>query len=74
MTRSAEAALLVTASVVAAFGTALVGLTQGTGLDASQLEWHPRAGGLRREVLGERRFEEEPRALARGSLLFVCVV
>lgn len=34
MTRSAEAALLLTASVVAAFGTALVGFTRGVGLDA----------------------------------------
>ena len=34
MTRSAEAALLVTASVVAAFGTALIGFTRGVGLDA----------------------------------------
>ncbi len=34
MTRSAEAALLLTASVVAAFGTALVGFTRGIGLDA----------------------------------------
>lgn len=34
MTRSAEAALLVTAGVVAAFGTALVGFTRGVGLDA----------------------------------------
>lgn len=34
MTRSAEAALLITASVVAAFGTALIGFTRGVGLDA----------------------------------------
>lgn len=34
MTRSAEAALLLTASVIAAFGTALVGFTRGIGLDA----------------------------------------
>ena len=34
MTRSAEAALLLTASVIAAFGTALVGFTRGVGLDA----------------------------------------
>ncbi len=34
MTRSAEAALLVTAGVIAAFGTALVGFTRGVGLDA----------------------------------------
>jgi peptidoglycan glycosyltransferase len=34
MTRSAEAALLVTASVIAAFGTALIGFSRGSGLDA----------------------------------------
>jgi len=34
MSRSAEAALLLTASVVAAFGTALIGFTRGVGLDA----------------------------------------
>jgi len=34
MSRTAEAALLVTAAVIAAFGTALVGFTRGVGLDA----------------------------------------
>jgi len=34
MTRSAEAALLITASVIAAFGTALTGFSRGVGLDA----------------------------------------